>query len=196
MQSCDVLIVGGGPGGSSCAWGLANAGLDVRIIDRKAFPRDKVCAGWITPQVVDALAIDLEAYARERTCEPIFGFRTGLIGGRLVETRYAHPVSYGIRRSEFDTFLLRRSGVPMFEAEGVESIERAASGWLINGHIHARLLVGAGGHFCPVARLLARGNSPARALSQHRKSNFDCSPAPANRSPSTPACPSCFSAMT
>ncbi len=154
MESCDVLIVGGGPGGSSCAWRLADAGLDVRIIDRKAFPRDKVCAGWITPQVVDALGVDLDAYARQRTCEAIFGFRTGLVGGRRVETRYDHPVSYGIRRCEFDEFLLRRSGAMLYEGEGADSIARTADGWLVNGRIHARMLVGAGGHFCPVARLL------------------------------------------
>ena len=60
METCDVLIVGGGPAGSSCAWGLRYAGLDVLVVDRKAFPRDKVCAGWITPQVVQSLTIDLQ----------------------------------------------------------------------------------------------------------------------------------------
>ena len=51
MDSCDVLVVGGGPAGSACAWKLRQAGLDVIVMDRAAFPRDKVCAGWITPQV-------------------------------------------------------------------------------------------------------------------------------------------------
>ena len=55
MERCDVLVVGGGPAGSSCAWRLRRAGLDVVVLDRKAFPRDKVCAGWITPQVARAL---------------------------------------------------------------------------------------------------------------------------------------------
>ena len=49
MDACDVLIVGGGPAGSSCAWGLRSAGLDVAILDRQTFPRDKICGGWITP---------------------------------------------------------------------------------------------------------------------------------------------------
>ena len=52
-ESCDVLIVGGGPAGSSCARQLRRAGLDVLILDKSEFPRDKVCAGWITPQVVE-----------------------------------------------------------------------------------------------------------------------------------------------
>ena len=158
-KACDVLIVGGGPAGSSCAWGLRTSGLDVLVIDRRRFPRDKVCAGWITPQVVDELELDLAEYRRTRVCQPITGFRTGLIGGREVETRYPRPVSYGIRRCEFDQFLLERCGARTCEAEGVERLERSGDGWLVNGRIRARLLVGAGGHFCPVAR-----HSGARSL--------------------------------
>ena len=59
MESCDVLIVGGGPAGSTCAWQLRQAGLDVLVMDKQTFPRDKVCAGWITPAVVESLELDL-----------------------------------------------------------------------------------------------------------------------------------------
>ena len=46
-------------------------------------------------------------YGRGRTLQPITGFRTGLIGRTDdLETRYDHPVSYGIRRCEFDHYLL------------------------------------------------------------------------------------------
>lgn len=154
MQTCDVLIVGGGPAGSSCAWGLRDTGLDVLVIDRKSFPRDKVCAGWITPQVVEALEFDLDEYRQTRICQPITGFRTGLIGGREIESHYDQVVSYGIRRCEFDQYLLDRSAARRCEAEAVERIERDGAGWLVNGSIRAALVVGAGGHFCPVARML------------------------------------------
>ena len=103
MDSCDVLIVGGGPAGSSCAWGLRGAGLDVAILDRSVFPRDKVCGGWITPAVVEELQIDFEEYRPGRVLQPIAGFRTSRIGGTEVETDYGRPISYGIRRCEFDT---------------------------------------------------------------------------------------------
>ena len=52
MNGCDVLIVGGGPAGSSAAWQLSRHGLDVVVMDKAEFPRDKVCAGWITPAVI------------------------------------------------------------------------------------------------------------------------------------------------
>ena len=154
MDSCDVLIVGGGPAGSSCAWGLRRAGLDVAILDRSEFPRDKVCGGWITPAVVQELQIDFTEYARGRVLQPITGFRTSRIGGPEVETDYAQLISYGIRRREFDDYLLRRSGGRILAAAALKSMERAGDSWIVNSEIRARLIVGAGGHFCPVARFL------------------------------------------
>ena len=58
MLTTDVIIVGGGPAGSTCAWKLRDAGLDVVVVDKAAFPRDKVCAGWLTRQVVSELELD------------------------------------------------------------------------------------------------------------------------------------------
>jgi len=80
VRSCDVLIVGGGPAGSTCARELVRAGLDVVVMDKHAFPRDKVCAGWITPPVVQALGLDCADYAHGRVMQAIYGFRTGMIG--------------------------------------------------------------------------------------------------------------------
>jgi len=82
MDVCDVLIVGAGPAGSSCAWKLRDSGLSVVILDRQTFPRDKVCGGWITPPVVDELAIDLEEYSRGHVLQDIQGFRTSRMGSR------------------------------------------------------------------------------------------------------------------
>ncbi|REK17749.1 MAG: NAD(P)/FAD-dependent oxidoreductase [Planctomycetota bacterium] len=175
-DACDVLIVGGGPAGSSCAWGLREAGLDVLVVDRKAFPRDKVCAGWVTPQVISALEVDLEEYARSRVCQGITGFRTGLIGGREVENHYDRTVSYGIRRCEFDEYLLARCGARTCEAESVDRIERDDDGWIVNGTLRARLLVGAGGHFCPVARLLGARSVPGTLVVAAQEIEFAATP--------------------
>src|SRR5579864_2433228 len=154
MKICDVLIVGGGPAGSSCAWALRGSGLDVLIIDRQTFPRDKVCGGWITPQIISELQLDPAEYARGRAFQPICGFRTSRMGDPEVETNYGRPVSYGIRRFEFDDYLLKRCGAPVLEGVAFETMERQNGSLLVNGEIKARLVVGAGGHFCPVARQL------------------------------------------
>jgi flavin-dependent dehydrogenase len=164
MDTCDVLIVGGGPAGSACAWALNRAGVDVVVMDRAMFPRDKVCAGWITPPVVEALRLDTNEYRRGRTFQPFTGFRVGVVGGdRTVETRYGAPVSFGIRRCEFDEYLLRRSGARLALGAPAASIVRDGGRWVVNDAIRAPMLVGAGGHFCPVARSINREERTDRA---------------------------------
>ena len=155
MDRCDVLIVGGGPAGSACAWKLRESGLDVVVMDKAIFPRDKVCAGWITPQAIDDLQIDADEYRHARVFQPITGFRVGLIGGdEEVETTYDRPVSFGIRRCEFDDYLLRRSGARLVLGAPISSIRRDGAQWVVNETVKASMLVGAGGHLCPVARML------------------------------------------
>jgi geranylgeranyl reductase family protein len=155
VTTCDVLIAGGGPAGSSCAWTLGNAGRDVLVIDRAAFPRDKVCAGWITPQVIEDLRLDPDDYRQGRTLQPITAFRVGVIGrDEAVEVTYDRPVSFGIRRREFDDFLLRRAEARLLLETPITSIRPSGAQWIVNETITARMLVGAGGHFCPVARML------------------------------------------
>ncbi len=167
MDCCDVLIVGGGPAGSACAWKLRHSGLEVVILDREVFPRNKVCGGWITPAVMTELEIDAAEYARGRMFQPITGFRTGCIGGRSVETAYGVPISYGILRREFDNYLLRRCGARLLQGVNLTSLERSGDGWLANGEIRTRLVVGAGGHFCPVARLTgAKGGAERVVVAQ------------------------------
>jgi flavin-dependent dehydrogenase len=165
MDSCDVLIVGGGPAGSSCAWGLRSAGMRVTILDKSRFPRNKVCGGWITPQVLETLGISAADYAPGRTLQPITGFRVGCLGqpDRMgqheVDLAYDRAVSYGIRRCEFDDFLLRRCGAEIREGVPITRLEHEGDFWIVNGEIRARLLIGAGGHFCPVARHLGHSDS-------------------------------------
>ena len=160
MDACDVLIVGGGPAGASCAWALRHSGLDVAILDKQTFPRDKVCGGWITPAVLYELEIDRTDYARGRVFQPITAFRTGCIGGSALETDYGEPASFGIRRREFDDYLLKRCGARLLPPAKLSTLERAGDGWIVNGGVRARLVVGAGGHFCPVAKLT--GAKPGR----------------------------------
>jgi flavin-dependent dehydrogenase len=83
--------------------------------------------------------------------QPITAFRTGLIDGHDMESRYPTTVSYGIRRCEFDDYLLKRSGARLRLGESLKSLQRIAGQWLVNDSITAPLVIGAGGHFCPVA---------------------------------------------
>lgn len=169
MEQCDVLIVGGGPAGSTAARALVAAGFDVIVLDKMAFPRDKVCAGWVTPPVWEALDLNPGVYAAAgNVMQPIRRFRTGMLGASDVETDYDDVVSYAIRRVEFDHYLLKRSGARLHLCEELTKIERTGDKWLINGSIETRMLIGAGGHTCPVARLLGAdiGSGPGVVAAQ------------------------------
>ncbi|HEY2774295.1 MAG TPA: NAD(P)/FAD-dependent oxidoreductase [Candidatus Binatia bacterium] len=172
MMRCDVLVVGGGPAGSTCARALTRAGIDVIVADKAKFPRDKVCAGWITPAVVHELELDLGEYARGRTLDAVHGFRIGRIGNRIHEHRYVRPMSYGIRRCELDHFLLERSGARLVQGVKVDAIERRAGRWKVGG-IEADVLVGAGGHFCPVARATGSMSDAAVIAAEEAEFVFD-----------------------
>jgi geranylgeranyl reductase family protein len=54
-QTADVIVVGAGPAGSSAAFYLATAGLDVLVLEKSHFPREKVCGDGLTPRAVKAL---------------------------------------------------------------------------------------------------------------------------------------------
>jgi geranylgeranyl reductase family protein len=192
VDRCEVVIVGGGPGGASCAWGLRRLGLDAIVVDRKTFPRDKICAGWITPQVCEELEIDLEEYAEERVLQPIHGFRVSRMGDAEAEVDYAKIASYGIRRCEFDDYLLARSGARLRLGESIRSLERTTEGWRINGDLEAKVVVGAGGHFCPVVRAIAPDVPQPEPIIAAQEIEFRLDPAQAAECNVRPEMPELF----
>jgi flavin-dependent dehydrogenase len=154
MSTFDAIIVGGGPAGSTFARLMVRAGGHPVVLDREHFPRVKPCAGWITPTVLDAVGLDPEDYRRDRTLQDFRGFNIWRLGGRETRAEYDRTISYGIVRSEFDDYLLRRCGAEIHEGVEVKTIRRDGRNLVINDRWRAPLLVGAGGHFCPVARFL------------------------------------------
>ena len=56
MSDAEVIVVGAGPAGAATAARLAAEGVDVLLLDRARFPREKACAEFLSPGTVDALA--------------------------------------------------------------------------------------------------------------------------------------------
>jgi geranylgeranyl reductase family protein len=118
----DVLVVGAGPGGSTTASYLARHGLDVLLVERSAFPREKVCGDGLTPRGVaqlERLGID--------PGDPRFERHDGLrIRSRRVTLELRWPdladwPGYGVvmTRAEFDELLARHA-----EKAGARLLER------------------------------------------------------------------------
>ena len=151
----DVIIVGGGPGGSAAAWRLARSGLRPLLLDAATFPRTKVCAGWVTPEALADVQVDPEKYPL--TIQAFSACRLAFERARH-ETRWRRPASYGIVRREFDHYLLERAraaGADVCEGARVTAVTRDARGIQVvsaRGVFTASTVIGAGGHWCPVAR--------------------------------------------
>jgi flavin-dependent dehydrogenase len=153
MRSAEIIVVGGGPAGSSAAQRLKAAGADVLVLDKARFPRLKLCAGWITPQVVAELGMDPDTYPHR-----FLSFRR--LHWHIKGLRLPVPcVQHSIRRFEFDAWLLERSAAPVLE-HTVKSIRREGEDYILDEAYRCRYLIGAGGTSCPVYRTLFREQLP------------------------------------
>jgi geranylgeranyl reductase family protein len=81
-HDCDVLVIGAGPSGASCAYWLAKAGHDVVVVERKAFPREKTCGDGLTPRSVRQLQ-DMGLAQELAACHRYEGLRSHGFGRSL-----------------------------------------------------------------------------------------------------------------
>jgi flavin-dependent dehydrogenase len=153
MIKTDVLIIGGGPAGSSCARRLKQAGGKCIVLDKSEFPRFKPCAGWITPQVLKWAQVDVESYPFGLTEFKSFDVSIYGIKFKLPTHQFA------IRRYEFDRWLLQRAD-PEFHVHEVHAIRLENGEYVLDDEYSAHYVVGAGGTHCPVRRTFFSAASP------------------------------------
>lgn len=168
-------MVGGGPAGSSTAWHLAQLGVDVLLVDRATFPRDKPCGEYLSPEgsrileSMGALSLAQQAGAAELSGMSVRTPSGATIRGEFVAShgfRGFRDSGLALRRSVLDKIVLdraRAAGVTVVEGAKVESVclthDNVANGVVIRwrGELHeisAGLVIGADGLRSVVARRL------------------------------------------
>ena len=167
----DVIVVGAGPGGSTAAYHLAQAGLDVLLLEKTSFPREKVCGDGLTPRAVTQLVrmgVDVRPEAGWLHNR---GLRI-LGGGHRLELEWpdlaSHP-PYGLvrRRVDFDEVLARqaqKAGARLHERTNVTGAVRDGRTSRVLG-VTARAEGGASTTYRAPVVLAADGNSSRLSVS-------------------------------
>lgn len=125
-RQADVVVVGAGPGGAASAAYLAQAGLDVALVDKAAFPRDKICGDGLTPRAVRELIALGVPIAEEDGWMRNKGLRI-IGGGHRLELEWPEVSAfppYGLvkARMSLDEVLARHAvsrGARLFEGHNV-----------------------------------------------------------------------------
>lgn len=171
----DVVVVGAGPGGSTAAYWLAQAGLSVIVCEKSKFPREKVCGDGLTPRAVKqlvAMGIDTSAEAGWLANH---GLRI-LGGGMRLEMPWpdlaAYP-SYGLvrQRHDFDDLLARtaqKAGAQIHELATVTEPVRHERTGRVEG-----VLTKDGRSFRAPVTVVADGNSTRFSLALGRQRRED-----------------------
>ena len=167
MIRADVLVVGLGPAGAATGIRLARAGLDLIAIDRAAFPRDKACSEYMSPETVrhlDQLGVlaQLEPQGVPLHGATVIGARgTTLIGlFREAGVTPFRPTGLSLARRILDAALVdeaRRRGVRILERTRLVGLTRGGALVECEGRrfeIQARVVVGADGLQSVTSRLL------------------------------------------
>jgi geranylgeranyl reductase family protein len=171
----EVVIVGAGPAGASTAWALAREGVDVLLLDRARFPRDKVCSEYLSPEasrILDAMGA-LEECERAGA-EHLDGMLVRAPNGRIIRGDFQASHGYrgyrdrglALRRTVLDEILVRRArsaGARVEQGVRVTDVRRDRRGSAAGVHarcegvaldVRARLVIGADGLRSVVARRL------------------------------------------
>ncbi|MFT5165430.1 MAG: geranylgeranyl reductase family protein [Saprospiraceae bacterium] len=116
-ETYDIIIVGAGPAGCSCAHQLSGKGLKIAIIDKDIFPRDKICGDAISPDVVNQF-YRMDAKLGEQFKQ--FPIKKGSHGIRFfapnhnfldlsfTKSKYTDSASFVVKRIAFDNFFFNQ----------------------------------------------------------------------------------------
>lgn len=187
QHQADVIVVGGGPGGSVLAWNLARRGIRVVVLERSRFPREKVCGDYVEPRGLRILKM-MGCLERLEDANPLPITHSATFVDW--ECRYSGPIpfyglsenlpphGYIIPRDQLDAVMLDaavRAGAVVHEETGVTHVSAGSSGVKVTAgrgetrsRYHAQLVIGADGVHSAVAQSqrLSVGDSRRMAVAR------------------------------
>ncbi|MEL6629453.1 MAG: NAD(P)/FAD-dependent oxidoreductase [Bacteroidota bacterium] len=177
----DVTIIGAGPAGATCALRLADSGLDVTLLDKDDFPRDKICGDALSGKVVSVLK-----YTRPELVDrlyelpsktPSWGIRFVAPCGEHLDVPFKNPHTnpqaqapgFISKRWDFDDFLVKEAAkhphIHLHTGRGVQKVERRSDGFSVENGVQtfeSRMIVGADGAHSIVKRSLSPIHPPKK----------------------------------
>ncbi len=160
----DVIIVGAGPSGSSCAINLANTGLKIAVIDKAIFPRDKICGDGLSGDVINVLKKFpyniFDDFKKLSNKTGSWGIKIVAPNLKYVNVSFLNhkdknkiaPPGYVCKRIDFDNFLFEHlkkyQNITVFENFKVNDVIISDDNVIVkskNQNIKGKLVVGADG---------------------------------------------------
>lgn len=143
----DVIIIGAGPSGTSCAYNIKRLKPDAKVlvVDKASFPRYKPCGGGVSPEVANYLDFSLEP-AIDYKCNQV----VMVANGKEIETD-KHEL-WMVRREVFDNYLLEKA-----KSIGVEFIANCEVKDIVNQNENSASVITEGQKFTGKIIVLAEG---------------------------------------
>jgi geranylgeranyl reductase family protein len=147
VNDYDVIIIGGGPAGSTLGYDLARRGISVLIVEKDKLPRNKTCAGGVTFRTHALLDFDIGPV----TQRVAYGMKISYQLGDYCIKKYREPLAHLVMRRDFDNLLIKKAqaaGVTVVDGVRAENISTSAGHAEVltrHGAYRGRIAVGADG---------------------------------------------------